>query len=67
MTIHRDLEGFTTVVEPLRPRGGRPRTRQRRPATPNVTSARRQAMANAVLDGGRTREQVATEYGLARW
>jgi ParB-like chromosome segregation protein Spo0J len=63
-TVSRYLESFVTTTKPPRPKGGRPKgkrqTKKRTGPTPDVE----QKMAEAVLDEGKTLEQVTAEFGL---
>ena len=64
-TISNDLSGLPNVGKPSRPKGGRPKgkrqTKPRTAPTPDVS----QKMAEAVLDQGKTLEQVTSEFGMS--
>lgn len=63
-TISTDLEGLEATSKPPRPKGGRPKGRRQTKPRTAPAPADAQKMAAAVLDEGKTLEQVTREFDL---
>jgi ParB-like chromosome segregation protein Spo0J len=69
-TVHKDLASFSPSEKPSRPKGGRPKGRggsnkqRQQHRNSEITPAKEEAVAKAVLDEGKTLQQAVSDAGI---